>query len=75
MAIVKACNAVGSIKNSGHECSEALGAMKMIIAAPTTRKWTANQIADFVNTINTDMHAASSRALLTLATKRRLMKS
>jgi hypothetical protein len=62
MAIVKACNAVGSIKNSGHECSEALGAMKMIIAAPTTRKWTATEIANFPATIDIDMHAASSRA-------------
>jgi hypothetical protein len=62
MAIVKACNAVVSIKNSGHECSKALGAMKMIIAAPTTRKWTANEIANFPATIDTDMHAASSRA-------------
>lgn len=62
MAIVKACNAVTSIKNVGHECSEALGAMKMIIAAPITRKWSAGDIADFVNTINADQHASSSRA-------------
>jgi len=60
MAIVKKCNVSASVQNTGIECSAAMGATKMFLLVPSGVTWTANQIADFVTTINTARHGASA---------------
>ena len=59
-ALVKACNVAASIKNTGIECSAAMGATAMIIAVPAGLKWTTGDLADFVGYISEQSHAAAS---------------
>jgi len=59
-ALVKACNVSQSVKNTGFECSSALGATAMIIAVPKTLKWTTSDMDDFPAYIQTQIHAAAA---------------
>lgn len=59
-ALVKACNVSQSIKNTGFECSAAMGPVAMIIAVPKGLKWTTSDMDDFPAYIQTQMHASAS---------------
>jgi len=59
-ALVKACDVSVSLKNTGIECSSAMGPTAMIIAVPSGLKWTSSDLTDFAAYIQTKMHAAAA---------------
>lgn len=59
-AIVKACNKILSLKNTGSECHDSMGPTVMLFIVPPGTVWTQTQLNDFTATLAAGIIAAKT---------------
>jgi hypothetical protein len=65
-ALIKACKASLTVKNTGKECNESMGPAAMLFAVPPGLTWTATDLLDFAAYLNTQIHAAKASRIYPL---------
>lgn len=59
-ALIKACKATLTVKNTGSECNESMGPTAMLIAVPPGLSWTKTQMNTFTTFLQTQIQATKA---------------